>query len=149
LNRTEASYQEYLTLTRNRFASGVVSDLDVAQAESQLYAVQSQLLDLGVQRAEFEHAIAILIGKSPAELNVPPETLATTPPPVPVGLPSELLERRPDIAGAERRVAARSHSVRRAISGGHHQLPDGDHVTGCAPVFGEDAGQPVDPPPDC
>jgi NodT family efflux transporter outer membrane factor (OMF) lipoprotein len=116
LNRTEASYQEYLTLTRNRFASGVVSDLDVAQAESQLYAVQSQLLDLGVQRAEFEHAIAILIGKAPAELNIPTETVATTSPPVPVGLPSELLERRPDIASAERRVAAANEQIGIAIA---------------------------------
>ena len=75
LARTEASYEEYLTLTQNRFSAGVVSDLDVAQAESQLYDVQSQLMDLGVQRAAFEHAIAILIGKAPAELTIPPAAL--------------------------------------------------------------------------
>ena len=106
LARTAASYEEYLTLTRNRVSAGVASDLDVAQAESQLYQVQSQLIDLGVQRAAFEHAIAILIGKPPAELTIPPVPLTTSPPPLPVGLPSELLERRPDIAGAERQVAA-------------------------------------------
>ena len=111
LTRTEASYEEYLTLTRNRFSAGVASDLDVAQAESQLYGVQSQLMDLGVQRAAFEHAIAILIGKAPAELTIPPVTLSTSPPPAPLGVPSELLERRPDIASAERQVAAANEQI--------------------------------------
>src|SRR5262249_13967576 len=68
LRRTVESYTEYLTLTRNRFAGGVASDLDVAQAESQLNGTQSALIDLGVQRAELEHAIAILTGRPPAEL---------------------------------------------------------------------------------
>jgi NodT family efflux transporter outer membrane factor (OMF) lipoprotein len=89
----------------------VASDLDVAQAETQLYQVQSQLMDLGVQRAAFEHAIAILIGKAPADLTIPPATLSTAPPPVPLGVPSELLERRPDIAGAERQVAAANEQI--------------------------------------
>src|ERR1039457_4325780 len=111
LARTEASYKEYLTLTRNRVAGGVASDLDVAQAETQLYQVQSQLMDLGVQRAALEHAIAILIGKAPAELTIPPVILNTPPPPVPLGLPSELLERRPDIASAERLVAAANEQI--------------------------------------
>jgi NodT family efflux transporter outer membrane factor (OMF) lipoprotein len=106
LTRTEASYEEYLTLTQNRFKFGIASDLDVAQAETQLYGVQSQLMDLGVQRAAFEHAIAILTGKAPAELTIPPVTLNILPPPVPTAVPSELLERRPDIAGSERQVAA-------------------------------------------
>ena len=116
LTRTEASYQEYLTLTRNRFSAGVASDLDVAQAEAQLYQVQSQLQDLGVERAAFEHAIAILIGKAPAELTIPPATLNTSPPPVPPGVPSELLERRPDIASAERQVAAANEQIGIAIA---------------------------------
>jgi NodT family efflux transporter outer membrane factor (OMF) lipoprotein len=111
LTRTAASYEEYLTLTRNRVSAGVASDLDVAQAETQLYQVQSQLMDLGVQRAAFEHAIAILIGKAPADLTIPPVTLSTAPPPVPLGVPSELLERRPDIAGAERQVAAANEQI--------------------------------------
>jgi NodT family efflux transporter outer membrane factor (OMF) lipoprotein len=111
LTRTEASYQEYLTLTRNRVAAGVASDLDVAQAETQLYQVQSELMDLGVQRAALEHAIAILIGKAPAELTIPAVTLNTAPPPVPLGVPSELLERRPDIASAERQVAAANEQI--------------------------------------
>ena len=111
LTRTEASYEEYLTLTQNRFSAGIASDLDVAQAESQLYQVQSQLMDLGVQRAAFEHAIAILTGKAPAELTIPPAALKTPPPPLPLGVPSELLERRPDIASAERQVAAANEQI--------------------------------------
>jgi NodT family efflux transporter outer membrane factor (OMF) lipoprotein len=116
LTRTEVSYQEYLTLTRNRFSAGVASDLDVAQAEAQLYQVQSQLQDLGVERAAFEHAIAILIGKAPAELAIPPNALKAAPPPVPPGIPSELLERRPDIASAERQVAAANEQIGIAIA---------------------------------
>jgi NodT family efflux transporter outer membrane factor (OMF) lipoprotein len=111
LARTEASYREYLTLTQNRFAQGIASGLDVSQAETQLYGVQSQLIDLGVQRTAYEHAIAILIGKPPAELTIPAAELKTTPPAVPIGLPSELLERRPDIAGAERQVAAANEQI--------------------------------------
>jgi NodT family efflux transporter outer membrane factor (OMF) lipoprotein len=111
LRSTQASYEEYLTLTRNRFSAGIASDLDVAQAEAQLYAVQAQLMDLGVQRAAFEHAIAILIGKAPADVTIPPVPLVASPPPVPLGVPSELLERRPDVAGAERQVAAANEQI--------------------------------------
>jgi NodT family efflux transporter outer membrane factor (OMF) lipoprotein len=111
LQRTVASYEEFLTLTRNRFQGGVASDLDVAQAESQLYGAQSSLIELGVQRASLEHAIAILIGKPPAELTIPVAILATLPPPVPIGVPSELLERRPDVATNERRVAAANEEI--------------------------------------
>jgi NodT family efflux transporter outer membrane factor (OMF) lipoprotein len=116
LTRTAASYEEYLTLTQNRFKFGIASDLDVAQAETQLYGVQSQLIDLGVQRAAFEHAIAILIGKAPAEVTIPPVTLNILPPPVPTAVPSELLERRPDIAGSERLVAAANEQIGIAMS---------------------------------
>jgi NodT family efflux transporter outer membrane factor (OMF) lipoprotein len=116
LTRTAASYEEFLALTRARFSAGVASDLDVAEAESQLYDVQSQLIDLEVQRAAFEHAIAILIGKAPADLTLPRVPLTTAPPPLPVGLPSELLERRPDIASAERQVAAANEQIGIAIA---------------------------------
>jgi NodT family efflux transporter outer membrane factor (OMF) lipoprotein len=116
LTRADALYKEYLTLTHDRLNSGIASDLDVAQAETQLYANQSSLIDLGVQRAQFEHAIAILIGKAPVELTLPQQSLTTTPPPVPVGVPSQLLERRPDIAGAERRVAAANEQIGIAIA---------------------------------
>jgi NodT family efflux transporter outer membrane factor (OMF) lipoprotein len=76
-----------------------------------LYDAQSQLIDLGVGRAQFEHAIAVLTGKAPAELTIPAAILTTLPPAVPVGLPSELLQRRPDIASAERQVAAANEQI--------------------------------------
>ncbi len=107
LDDTAADYQKSLDLTRNQYAAGVVSRADVLQAETQLKTTQAQAVDVGVQRAQVEHAIALLIGKTPAEVSVPvlPLPLTTQPPPIPMGLPSELLERRPDIAAAERRVA--------------------------------------------
>ncbi len=111
LNQTAGSYKEYLTLTRNRFQGGVASDSDVAQAETQLYTTQAQLADLGVARAQFEHAIAILIGKPPAELTIPPMTLTAAPPPIPMAVPSVLLERRPDIAESERQVASANEQI--------------------------------------
>jgi len=111
LRETESSYTEYLALTKNRFDAGVASDLDVAQAEAQLSSTQSALIDLGVQRAQLEHAIAILTGKAPADVTISEKVLTSTPPPVPVGVPSQLLERRPDIAGAERRVAAANEQI--------------------------------------
>lgn len=109
--RTAASYSEYLTLTRNRFAGGVASDLDVAQAESQLYGTQSALIDIGVARAQYEHAIAVLMGKAPAEVEIPSALLTAPPPAIPAGMPSQLLERRPDIAAAERQVAAANENI--------------------------------------
>jgi NodT family efflux transporter outer membrane factor (OMF) lipoprotein len=130
LTRTEGSYKEYLTLTQNRFSAGIASDLDVAQAETQLYFVQSQLMDLGVERAALEHGIAILIGKAPAELAIPPVTLTAAPPPVPLGVPSELLERRPDIAGAERQVAAANEQIGIAMAAFYPNLS----LTGSAGV---------------
>jgi NodT family efflux transporter outer membrane factor (OMF) lipoprotein len=111
LQRTSDSYNEFLTMTKNRYAAGVASDLDVAQAESQLYSAQSALIDLGEQRAQLEHAIAILTGKPPSEVSIPPAPLSMPPPPIPIGLPSDLLERRPDIASAERRVAAANEQI--------------------------------------
>jgi NodT family efflux transporter outer membrane factor (OMF) lipoprotein len=111
LDETVNSYKEYLTLTRNRFEGGIASDSDVAQAETQLYTTQAQLTDLGVARAQFEHAIAILIGKAPAELTIPPVSLTSAPPAIPVGVPSALLERRPDIAQNERQVAAANEQI--------------------------------------
>jgi len=111
LQRTVTSYSEYLTLTQNRFRGGVASDLDVAQAESQLYGTKSQLIDLGIERAQLEHAIAVLTGKPPSELSIPKALLTAPPPPVPIGLPAELLQRRPDIASAERRVAAANEEI--------------------------------------
>jgi len=105
LDQTVSDFQKSLELTQNRYAVGVVSRADVLQAETQLKTTQAQAIDVGVQRAQLEHAIALLIGKSPAEVTVSATPLSTPPPAIPVGLPSELLERRPDVASAERRVA--------------------------------------------
>jgi len=111
LEKTVKSYEEYLKLTRDRFAGGIASDSDVAQAETQLYTTQASLQDIGVARAQLEHAIAILIGKPPAEVTLPAVTLATAPPPVPIAVPSALLERRPDIAISERQVASANEQI--------------------------------------
>jgi len=116
LDRTTKSYEEYLTLTQNRYKAGVASGGDVAQAQTQLDTTRAQLVDLGVARAQFEHAIAILTGKPPSALTVPAALLKTPPPAVPLELPSTLLERRPDIAAAERTVAAANEQIGIAIA---------------------------------
>jgi NodT family efflux transporter outer membrane factor (OMF) lipoprotein len=111
LERTYKSYQDSLQLTKDRYEAGVASDLDVAQAETQLNTAKAQLVDLGVNRAQYEHAIAVLMGKPPSELSIPKKILATPPPAIPVSVPSELLERRPDIASAERLMAAQNELI--------------------------------------
>jgi len=111
LQQSVKSYQEYLVLTQNRYAGGVASDADVAQAETQLYTTQAQLTDVEVQRAQLEHAIAMLIGRPPMGFAVPRMPIQVPPPRVPVGLPSALLERRPDVAQAERQVAAANEQI--------------------------------------
>ena len=111
-----AAFQTSLQLTRSRYAGGVASAADVAQAETQLKTTQAQATDLGVQRAQLEHAIAILIGRPPSGFGVAPAPLPATPPSIPLGLPSELLERRPDVAAAERRVAAANAQIGVALS---------------------------------
>ena len=105
LDTTIAAYQQQLDLTRVRFQTGIASDEDVAQAETQLKTTEAQATDLGIARAQFEHAIAVLAGQPPATLSLAVAPAGAQPPAIPVGLPSQLLERRPDIAAAERRVA--------------------------------------------
>lgn len=111
LESTVKSYEDYLHLTEVRFNSGVASGGDVAQAQTQLDTARAQLIDLGVSRAQFEHAIAILIGKPPSALTIPHRAITSQPPPIPVGVPSILLERRPDIAGAERQMASANEQI--------------------------------------
>jgi NodT family efflux transporter outer membrane factor (OMF) lipoprotein len=106
LDSAVQSYERSVELTQDRFQGGVASMGDVAQAQTQLETARAQLTDTGIARAEFEHAIAVLTGRAPAELSIPTSTTQTTPPVLSVGIPSTLLERRPDIAAAERRVAA-------------------------------------------
>jgi NodT family efflux transporter outer membrane factor (OMF) lipoprotein len=102
---TIRAYQESLDLTKVRFQTGIDSDEDVAQAETQLETTEAQATNLGILRAQLEHAIALLIGKPAAAFALPAEPLTASPPATPFGVPSQLLERRPDIAAAERRVA--------------------------------------------
>jgi len=116
LDATVIAYQKFLELTKNRYASGVASRADVLFAETQLKTTQAQAIDIGVQRAQFEHAIALLIGKPASLFSLPADPLNLAPPPIPVGIPSELLERRPDIAGAERRVAAANAQIGVALA---------------------------------
>jgi NodT family efflux transporter outer membrane factor (OMF) lipoprotein len=111
LTRAVASYKQFVELTRNRFNAGVASDLDVAQAETLLYNTEAALTDLSVQRAALEHAIAVLTGHPPAQLTLPPALIASAIPPVPAGIPSALLERRPDIATAERNIAVANEQI--------------------------------------
>lgn len=111
LNDTVDAYQRSLQLTRNQYAVGVAARADVAQAETQLKSTQAQAIDASIQRAQLEHAIAILLGKAPADFSVAAEVVPTEFPAIPPGLPSELLERRPDIAAAERRTAAANAQI--------------------------------------
>ncbi len=111
LNNTVANYEEAYRITNNRFEGGISPKSDVDQAETQLEAAKVQARDITLQRAQFEHAIAILLGKPPAEFALANVPLNTRPPAIPAGLPSELLERRPDIAAAERRVAEANERI--------------------------------------
>ena len=111
LDDTVTDYAEALRVTRNRVDGGAAPESDAAQAETQLATTRVQATDIAAQRAQFEHAIAVLIGKPPAAFSLPPRPLAIAPPVIPTGLPSELLERRPDIAAAERRVAEGNEQI--------------------------------------
>jgi NodT family efflux transporter outer membrane factor (OMF) lipoprotein len=99
---TVEEYKKFLQLTESRFTGGVASEVDVQQAKTQLKTTEAQAIDVGVQRAQFEHAVATLIGKPPSSFDLPPLPLTAPPPAIPPGVPSELLERRPDIAASER-----------------------------------------------
>jgi NodT family efflux transporter outer membrane factor (OMF) lipoprotein len=105
LDSTVVAFQQTLDLTKALYETGIDSDEAVAQAETQLEATQAQDAALGVQRAQFEHAIAMLTGQPASTFSIPIEPLQSSPPAIPFGVPSQLLERRPDIAAAERLVA--------------------------------------------
>jgi NodT family efflux transporter outer membrane factor (OMF) lipoprotein len=116
LNSTVKEYEQALELTQSRYQGGLTSEVEVQQAETQLETTRAQAIDVDVLRAQYEHAVAILIGKPPAEFSLPPLPLTAPPPPIPVSVPSELLERRPDIAAAERRVASANAQIGVAMS---------------------------------
>jgi len=111
LDRTLVAYQKALDLNQNRFAGGLTSGAEVAQARTQLETTRAQSIEVGVERAQFEHAIAVLAGRTPESLSLAEAPLASTPPPIPTGVPSQLLERRPDIASTERRVAEANQQI--------------------------------------
>jgi NodT family efflux transporter outer membrane factor (OMF) lipoprotein len=105
LNDTVTAFQRALDLTQNRYRGGIASGAEVAQAQTQLETTRAQAIEIGLDRAQFEHALAVLVGEVPERFTVSAVPLGVTPPSVPPALPSQLLERRPDIAAAERRVA--------------------------------------------
>ncbi|MCU1269921.1 MAG: Heavy metal efflux outer membrane protein CzcC family [Acidobacteriaceae bacterium] len=111
LQDTVGQYQQAFQLNEDRYQGGLASEVEVEQARTILETTRAQMVDVGVARSQFEHAVAVLLGKPPAEFNLPPLPLTTPPPPIPVGIPSELLERRPDIAAAERRVASANAQI--------------------------------------
>lgn len=111
LDATIAAYQRSLDITRNQYNAGVVAQTDVITAETQLQGAQAQAINIGVQRALLEHAIAVLIGKPPSQFSIAPVPLKASVPVMPPGVPSTLLERRPDIAAAERAVAAANAEI--------------------------------------
>jgi NodT family efflux transporter outer membrane factor (OMF) lipoprotein len=106
-----SAYGKALELTQNRYNAGVAPKADVAAAQTQLKSAQAQATDVGVQRAQLEHAIAILTGKPPADFSLTPVTFVAPQIKIPVGIPSDLLERRPDIASAERKMAAANAQI--------------------------------------
>jgi NodT family efflux transporter outer membrane factor (OMF) lipoprotein len=111
LDDTVKAYTDALRLTTNRYQGGAAPKSDVAQAQTQLDTTRVADTDIGVQRAQYEHAIAILVGKPPADFSLAPAFVNFQPPAIPVGLPSQLLERRPDIAATERRMAEANEQI--------------------------------------
>jgi NodT family efflux transporter outer membrane factor (OMF) lipoprotein len=111
LNSTVEQYAQALELIKTRFSGGIASDVEVQQAETQLETTRAQAIDVRVARAQYEHAVAVLVGKPPASFSLAPLPLTIPPPTIPVGLPSQLLERRPDIAAAERLMASANAQI--------------------------------------
>jgi NodT family efflux transporter outer membrane factor (OMF) lipoprotein len=116
LDDTTVAFGRSLQITENRYRGGIAARSDVASARAQYEQTRAQAINVGVQRAAFEHAIAVLIGKPPAELTISAAKFTPVVPVAPPGLPSTLLERRPDIAGAERRVAAANAQIGVAVA---------------------------------
>ena len=118
LTTTVTGYQKSLTITQNQFKAGTVARSDLLQAQTQLENAQASLIDIDTQRAQSEHAIAVLMGEAPADLTIAPDPNWTpTVPETPVALPSTLLQRRPDVASAERKAAAANAEIGVAVSG--------------------------------
>ena len=111
LSTTVTAFEKALELTENRYKGGIASGVDVAQAQTQLETTRAQATDIMVQRQQFEHAIAVLTGQPPSTFSIPASPWNQPPPPIPPGLTSDLLERRPDVASAERHIAAANAQI--------------------------------------
>ena len=143
LGNTLTGYQQSLKITQNEYNAGTVTQADVAQADTQLQSTQAAQIDIGVQRAQLEHAIALLVGQAPERFSLPVAPLHMSLPAIPAsGLPSDLLERRPDIAAAERRVAAANADIGVAKSAYYPALT----LSGSAGLQGAGLGQWLDAP---
>jgi len=135
LDEATTAYAQALKITQNQYASGVAAPSDVAQAETQLKTTQAQAINVGVQRAQLEHAIAVLTGQPPSQFSIAPAKLTLVAPVTPPGLPSTLLQRRPDIAAAERRVAAANAQIGIAQAAYYPDLTLGGSLTYAASGF--------------
>lgn len=111
LNDTAETYQKSLNIIQNRYEAGIAAKSDIVEAQTQLESTRAQAINLGILRAQLEHAIAVLIGKAPSELSITVSPLTTAIPPIPVSIPSTLVERRPDITIAERSVASANAQI--------------------------------------
>ncbi|WP_298687075.1 efflux transporter outer membrane subunit [uncultured Sphingomonas sp.] len=132
---TVADYQKFLTVTTNQYTYGTQARSAVITAQTQLYAAQAQLIDVGVRRSAMEHAIAVLVGVPPAALTITPATFARDVPVAPTDVASSLLERRPDIAAAERRMASANALVGVAVSAYYPSLTlSGDYGSGASSI---------------
>jgi NodT family efflux transporter outer membrane factor (OMF) lipoprotein len=133
LETTAKAYTESLRITRNEYAAGTASQSDVAQAETQLRSTEAQAIAVGVTRAQLEHAIAILIGRPPAELSIAATEVVVEVPDIPAGVPSALLERRPDIAAVERQMAAANAEIGVTLAAFYPNITlSGDYGTSAA-----------------
>jgi NodT family efflux transporter outer membrane factor (OMF) lipoprotein len=110
-NDTVAADQKTYDLTRSLYETGIDDQISVVEAETTLRSAQAGATNVGIARAQYEHAIAVLIGKAASDFSIPVKPMTTSPPPIPVGVPSELLERRPDVAAAERLMAEANASI--------------------------------------
>lgn len=108
---TVIAYQKALEITKNRYVAGVASKADVVLAQTQLKSTQAQSIDIGILRAQLEHAIALLIGKAPSDFSMSAAPIVSTLPQIPISIPSDILERRPDVASAERKMAAANAQI--------------------------------------
>jgi NodT family efflux transporter outer membrane factor (OMF) lipoprotein len=142
LDTTVQQYEQYLGLTKARFAGGVATDSDVAMAQTQLDQTRAQAIDVGVARAQYEHAIATLTGVPASSFSLPPAPLDLALPQVPVGLPSQLLERRPDVAAAERRANAANAQIGVAIAAYYPTI----NITGTGGFESKNAGTLIQGP---